>query len=64
MTVRGIGLMGHQRRFEGTPATSALSPISGVLLSRSKQCSGHHSHAVRRDEAPWLGFKVTLDRPR
>ena len=24
----------------------------------------HHSHATRRDEAPWLGFKVTLDRHR
>ena len=56
--------MGHQRRFERAPGTSGLPPISDVLLSRSKQRSGHHSHAVRRDEAPWLGFKVTLDRQR
>jgi hypothetical protein len=30
----------HQRRFEGAPGTSALPPISDVLLSRSKRRSG------------------------
>ena len=31
---------GHQRRFEGAPAISALPPIPDVLLSRSKRRSG------------------------
>ena len=40
--------LGHQRRFERAPATSALPPISDILPSRSKRRFGPIASFERR----------------
>ncbi len=39
--------MGHQRRFERAPATSASLPIPDLLLSRSKRRSGQDPNVAK-----------------
>jgi hypothetical protein len=47
-----MSLEGHQRRFEGAPATSALVPIPDVLLSRSKRPLGARNKSPQPRDMP------------